>query len=47
MELILELSEHFEAKKWTYMASKFFDKTGKRVDPKLLKQKLSGIRYPS
>ena len=34
------LEEHFEEKKWIEISSKFFDRTGKRVNPIQLREKL-------
>jgi len=34
------LVEHYEERKWAFIASKLFDKIGKRVDPEVLKGKL-------
>jgi len=32
-----------DAKKWVEIASRFFDKTGRRVDPELLKEKMKNV----
>ncbi|CAL8584515.1 hypothetical protein XPA_010107 [Xanthoria parietina] len=34
----------FEEQRWIRMASKFFDQTGKRIEPEWLKVKLGGCR---
>ncbi|KAI4218101.1 MAG: hypothetical protein LQ349_008864 [Xanthoria aureola] len=34
----------FEEQRWIRMASKFFDQTGKRIEPEWLKGKLGGCR---
>lgn len=34
----------FEEQRWIRMASKFFDQTGKRIEPEWLKAKLGGCR---
>ena len=34
---------HDEGRKWTKIASRIFDKTGKRVDPKVLKERLGHL----
>jgi hypothetical protein len=34
------LVEHYEERKWPFIASRLFDRTGKRVDPEVLKGKL-------
>jgi len=38
--MLYVMNAHFEEKKWTAMASKFFDKTGKRVNPDALRGQL-------
>ena len=38
--LLFRLHERYEEKKWVGIASKFFDETGKRVDPRHLEEKL-------
>ncbi|KAL8823029.1 MAG: hypothetical protein Q9191_006248 [Dirinaria sp. TL-2023a] len=42
MKTLFALSEQYQARKWAYVSSKFFDKTGKRVDPETLRKKLGG-----
>ncbi|MCJ1338238.1 hypothetical protein MMC09_003524 [Bachmanniomyces sp. S44760] len=39
---LYRLQEHFDDKKWLDIASRFFDQTGKRIDPIQLKGKLGG-----
>ncbi|MCJ1392051.1 hypothetical protein MMC18_004918 [Xylographa bjoerkii] len=41
MIYLCRLQEFFEAQKWVNVASKFFDKTGKRIDATELRAKLS------
>lgn len=38
--MLYVMNAHFEDRKWTAMAAKFFDKTGKRVKPDALKEQL-------
>ena len=33
----------YEEKKWIELASRFFDKTGKRINPDVLKEKLKNV----
>ncbi|MCJ1435070.1 hypothetical protein MMC27_004440 [Xylographa pallens] len=43
MIYLCRLQEFFEAQKWVNVASKFFDKTGKRIDATELRAKLSSL----
>ena len=42
VEYLLKLDKQYEDKKYSALASKIFDRTGKRIDPQLLKSKLGG-----
>ena len=43
MIYLWRLQEFFEAQKWVNVASKFFDKTGKRIEATELRAKFSGL----
>lgn len=36
------LAERYEEEKWIKVASRFFDRTGKRVDPEYIAEKFAG-----
>lgn len=38
--MLYVMNAHFEEKKWVAMSAKFYDKTGKRVNPDTLKEQL-------
>jgi hypothetical protein len=40
--LLLEIAKRYEQMKWLYIASGFYDKTGKRVSAEEVKEKLGG-----
>lgn len=37
---LYRLNAECDGKKWTYVASRFFDKTGRRISEELLKERL-------
>ena len=43
LEMAYDLYVSYEDRKWTSIASRIFDKRGKRVDPGLLREKLGGL----
>ena len=40
MMYLYKLHDLYEGKKWTEISSKFFDKTGKRMDPEKLRKEM-------
>ena len=38
----MKLNQQYDDKKYKTLANRIFDKTGRRVDPKILKTKLGG-----
>ena len=41
VEYITKLNQRYDEKKYNTLANRIFDKTGRRIDPKVLKMKLS------
>lgn len=41
--LVHKLAERYDDRKWLEVASKFFDKTGKRVHADEMREALSGV----
>lgn len=39
---MFHLAQRYEEEKWVKVASRFFDKTGKRLDPAWIAEKLGG-----
>ena len=42
---LYRLHEHFEERKWVNVASKVFDKSGRRIDPLQLRDKLGDGKW--